>query len=147
MLQIYMDLANRRKQMKKNLLKIGLGVLALSLVVAFAPIELYDICYVGDFPLYCGYCFAFEEFNYGLLIYIIPAVVSVVLYVLLFRTYRKLLKQELNRTQKQALTSIFIPFLSVLLTIINLLAQVLRFTDFGNTSEDEFIELLMVLLS
>lgn len=147
MLQIYMDLANRRKQMKKNLLKIGLGVLALSLVVAFAPIELYDICYVGDFPLYCGYCFAFEEFNYGLLIYIIPAVVSVVLYVLLFRTYRKLLKQELNRTQKQALTSIFIPFLSVLLTIINLLAQVLRFPDFGNTSEDEFIELLMVLLS
>jgi uncharacterized membrane protein len=133
--------------MKKNLLKIGLGVLALSLVVAFAPIELYDICYVGDFPLYCGYCFAFEEFNYGLLIYIIPAVVSVVLYVLLFRTYRKLLKKELNRTQKQALTSIFIPFLSVLLTIINLLAQVLRFTDFGNPSEDEFIELLMVLLS
>jgi uncharacterized membrane protein len=130
MLQIYMDLANRRKQMKKNLLKIGLGVLALSLVVAFAPIELYEYAMLAIFRSTAGYCFAFEEFNYGLLIYIIPAVVSVVLYVLLFRTYRKLLKKELNRTQKQALTSIFIPFLLVLLTIINLLAQVLRFYRF-----------------
>jgi hypothetical protein len=90
LLLVYMDLTNRRKMFNKHILKLTLGVLVISLLVGFAPISTYDICYVGDHPLYCGYCFNDNKFNFGLLFDIIPIVIGAILCILLLISYRRL---------------------------------------------------------
>jgi hypothetical protein len=90
LLLIYLDLSNRRKVFKKHMFKIQIGVLVLSLVVGFAPINTYNLCYVGDYPLYCGYCFDSATYNFGLLFYILPEAIGLILCILLLRTYKRL---------------------------------------------------------
>lgn len=95
MLLIYMDLINRRKKIKKHIFKLVIGAVVLSLIVAFAPFNVYKACRIGDsdHPLYCGYCYNGEEFSFGLLLYIIPMALGLVLSLLLIITYKQLIRK------------------------------------------------------
>lgn len=95
MLLIYMDLINRRKMLKKHIVKLSIGAAVLALIVGFAPFNAYDACTIGDsdHPLYCGYCYDGKKFSFGLLLYIIPIVLGVVLSLLLITTYKRLVKK------------------------------------------------------
>lgn len=56
LLLIYADLNNRKKLFKKKQTIISIGILILSTVVAFVPLDEYESCKIGDYPLYCGKC-------------------------------------------------------------------------------------------
>lgn len=93
MLLIYMDLSNKRRWFKKHILKLSIAAILISVVVAFAPIKTFGVCLVGDYQLYCGYCFEYDELSLGQvewLFYLVPGIIGIVLWVMLSRAKRRL---------------------------------------------------------
>lgn len=100
MMLVYADFTKQRERYRRSEPYLIIGIAVLSAIVAFVPINQYGPCYVGDYQLYCGFCFKDPDLGLlNMLFYIIPSVLGIPLAVYLCKVRAKL-KPRLNEYEE-----------------------------------------------
>lgn len=86
MVLVWADTTNKRERFQEKQRGWTIGVVVVSAVVCFLPVSEFQSCSIGDFPVYCGYCY--DRINIGfeiLFFYIIPILLGIVLSIILIK--------------------------------------------------------------